>query len=525
MSVGEILENEQEVVEELSVRLDEVFPIINGTRNANILRHGHHYAMYGVPKDVAIQEAKRHAQAGFGEKEITRTIDKAYAYIIRKSLVGTKQVVKKDNHYDVAFPIEVFPELISTYIDESSLALGHSKQIMACAYLAMLAGINGNSHMSSPINGWVSVTSLWIAVVQDSGKGKSPAFKNMMRPLSKINAELLSEYAEQKKEYVKHVEKCKREKVDVTMEEPRKEAFITNSATIEGLMKDISKNKIGVIMDRDELLGWFKDLEKYSSNGDLEAYLSLFDGKSYAESRKVAEELVVINPAMTLFGGVQEGLFDVINSEQNRINGFMYRWLFSFTPNQSVPLMSDRELDMELIRDYDTYVTNLYGWVKNQRNADSRPKVIRFSEDAKALFRKYSNILIGRQNSDEELESMKTFYPKYRDLMQRLSLLMQISDSFEDGEEQLVMVEEMAVEKAWKIIRYFINSVKRVMSNSKESVIAADVQKKHGNDLESALRELIISGAKINKTDLAKKYDVDRKTIARKIDKIKNGNQ
>lgn len=55
---------------------------------------------------------------------------------------------------------------------------------------------------------------------------------------------------------------------------PTKKQFIANDITIEALVDLHQQNDISVGVFKDELAGWFKDMNKYKPGSDLEFWLS-----------------------------------------------------------------------------------------------------------------------------------------------------------------------------------------------------------------------------------------------------------
>ena len=59
----------------------------------------------------------------------------------------------------------------------------------------------------------------------------------------------------------------------IEVKKPRKSQFIADDITIEALvdLHQESKNSVGVF--KDELAGWFKDMNKYREGSDLQFWL------------------------------------------------------------------------------------------------------------------------------------------------------------------------------------------------------------------------------------------------------------
>ena len=135
----------------------------------------------------------------------------------------------------------------------------------------------------------------------------------------------------------------------------------------------------GIGIFKDELAGWLKDMNKYRSGSDLEAWLSSWSRSSININRMTRPGSFVEKPFMPVIGGIQPGILNTLYSEDKKDNGFMDRMLISF-PENIVPLYNDKEIDYDVLKWYDMAIKKTILLI--EQIDDDRNKVV-FSTNAK----------------------------------------------------------------------------------------------------------------------------------------------
>ena len=110
-------------------------------------------------------------------------------------------------------------------------------------------------------------------------------------------------------------------------------------------MHEESDNSVGVF--KDELAGWFKDMNKYRAGSDLEFWLSSWSGKSVSLNRKTAKSAFVEKPLIPVLGGIQPSILTSFYTDENKDNGFVDRMLLSF-PELEIERYNDKEISKEI---------------------------------------------------------------------------------------------------------------------------------------------------------------------------------
>jgi hypothetical protein len=381
----------------------------------------------------------------------------------------------------------------------------------------------GNSFIVEIKPGWRETATLWLAVVGKPGIGKTPSLNQIIFPLQKLNIRKQKEF---QKEYAKYVEyerldKDAKKYVE-EIKKPRSEQFIVGDITLEALidLHETNPNCIGVF--KDELAGWFKDMNKYRAGSDLEFWLSSWNGQSISLNRKTSKSAFVDKPFIPVIGGIQPDIFEQFATGVNKENGFIDRMLISY-PELSVEKYNTNVLDYELMSWYENFMIRLKESIaKNFFRTDEKgeiiPHVTRFSPEANEQWIRIHDKISEMQNSDDENEYMKSMLPKQKSYIPRFSMILNILISSEDGSDALSICEE-AMLRAERLSDYFINMSKLVKQDAQEK---ADLRKlaSHGTNKYEQFLAMYQSDPELNRTTASEILQVSRRTVINWITKI-----
>jgi hypothetical protein len=430
----------------------------------------------------------------------------------------------------LTFPIDIFPENIQLYILESAKTLGLSIDYMGCSFIWLLSVIVGNSLKLEVKTGWIENANVWISLVGKAGIGKTPSINQMIRPLEVINNTHIRRYI---KEYAKWVEYEKKDKKEREHSEevrkPKKTQFIVNDITLEALVDLHEENKNAVGVFKDELAGWFKDMNKYRAGSDLEFWLSCWSGKAVSMNRKTAKSSFVDKPHIPVLGGIQPSIFDQFNTEENKENGFTDRMLISF-PDLYVDQYSENEMDDKIVWWYDQYIVKFFDkvkreWVKFNQEDDIEPIKAILSPNAKKEWIRIFNKITEMQNSDAENEYMKSMLPKQKSYIPRFALLINAIWSYdvEVNGGSYSMIGPDAMLKAEKLSDYFINMSKKVKIDAQDKKdMRSIMQSDNSKNKYDKFKSLYKANKDMNRTQVAELMNVSRVTLNKWINKIDN---
>ena len=181
---------------------------------------------------------------------------------------------------------------------------------------------------------WTVVPNLWGAIVGRPGLLKSPAIREALRPLRNLSAAAQKQYESAPPGSSARVTVAKARRVD--LERQLKEAirksneavesieselaalveppplserrYETNDPTIEKLGEILAANPRGVLVSRDELVGFMRTLDKKGRENDRSFFLESWNGNtSYVYDRIGRGTIRIAAACVSILGGIQPG--------------------------------------------------------------------------------------------------------------------------------------------------------------------------------------------------------------------------
>tara|TARA_B110000014_G_scaffold214564_1_gene167816 strand:+ start:610 stop:2886 length:2277 start_codon:yes stop_codon:yes gene_type:complete len=433
--------------------------------------------------------------------------------------------IKAIESYEADFPIEIFPESVRNYIKICNKTLNNSIDYMGCSLLFLTSIIIGNSTLIEIKKGWKESANIWLALIGKAGVGKTPSISSITFPLEKANNKEIKKYIKDVMAYEEYMNLDKKEK-DLVQEvhKPKKSQFIVNDVTLEALIELHNENKNGIGVLKDELAGFFKDMNKYREGGDKEHWLSSWSGKQINLNRKTAKSSFVERACLPILGGIQPSIMDTFYTDENKDNGFIDRMLFSY-PEMNIDYYSEQEMKQEHLDWYDNYILRFYENTKKSiRFTDDweiDPIIATFTPKAKDEFIRVQNKLTDSQNSDKENEYMKSMLPKQKAYMARFSLIINTLESLENKQVFRDKIEVESVLKAEVLSDYFITMASKIKSNSLERVKTKGIVDSKKSAYEN-FKAVYSSNTGMKKTELAEILNVSRVQIYNYIKKYED---
>lgn len=463
------------------------------------------------------KSAKELYSEGYGDRQILEPPE-----IKDNVLVEQKKKLKED----IKFPLEIFPKPYQKYILDCHETLDSSIDYMGCALMWALSVIVGNSCKIEVKRNWIETPILWLAVVGKAGIGKTPSISNVIRPIEKENQNEIKRFFEQLEKY-EHFQSLSKEekKIAEQVSKPVKTQFIANDITVEALiqMHQESKNAVGIF--KDELAGWFKDMNKYREGSDLEMWLSSWSGKSINLNRvSVSSNAFLPQPFMPVLGGIQPSILNNFYTNENKDNGFIDRVLLCY-PDLKVEKYNDKEMEYEIINWFETNMINLYRTIKKDlpKNKDDQvePTIFKFSQEAKAEWKRIFNEITKQQNSDETNEYLKSMLPKQKSYIPRFALLIHILGVHNDNEHNGDELSKYSVLKAEKLSKYFIQMAQKIKINAKEVKGLKQISENDKLNNAQKIEKMNEFDSNFNKSEAAELLGISRQMIYKYLKETK----
>jgi hypothetical protein len=305
------------------------------------------------------------------------------------------------------FPLHVLPDNLRRYVQAQSEALCCDPAYVVLPVLSMLGAVIGNSRRIELKSDWCEPPVIWTAIVGESGSMKSPAFRASLEVIRQkqrgANHRFNLELAEYKRDLQRYKTDAKRrgrqasDAVEAEFPEPEPseptrptlDRYIVNNTTLEALMPILDENPRGVLINWDELSGWFGSFDRYAKSGtgggDLAAWLSMHDADMLSVDRKtgLTPRIMVPSALVCICGGIQPGVLRRVLGERARQSGLAPRLLFAMPPRRK-KVWSDREVGPELKHELDVLVDSLLS-LKPERSAGNEwvPRRVPLGEEAR----------------------------------------------------------------------------------------------------------------------------------------------
>lgn len=182
---------------------------------------------------------------------------------------------------------------------------------------------------------WTVCPNLWGAIVGRPGLLKTPALSEVMRPLHRLEAKAREDHnaASRDHQVVERLAAAEKKATDAAItkatkrgdrdearqlaiaaaegmdaEAPQRRRYCTSDTTVEALGELLAANPRGVMVYRDELVGWLKDLEREGREGSRSFYLEAWNGTGRYTYDRIGRGTIDIEAAcVSILGGIQPG--------------------------------------------------------------------------------------------------------------------------------------------------------------------------------------------------------------------------
>ena len=206
---------------------------------------------------------------------------------------------------------------------------------------------------------------------------------------------------------------------------------------MEKLGELLAENPNGLLLYRDELMGFLMQLEKQGHEADRAFYLEAWNGTgSYTYDRIGRGSLFIPSNTMSLLGGIQpcrsSAYIRTAGSGEND-DGLISRFQLAVFPDVNQDFVNvDRKPDAQA-RDlahaiFEQVATLDPAAIGAQLDAPGQIPYLRFAADAQQFFDEWRRTLELRVRGGQEPANLTSHISKYRSLMPSLALLFHLID-------------------------------------------------------------------------------------------------
>lgn len=368
-----------------------------------------------------------------------------------KGKKGTKgngvSASKKDpeQNYIYEFPVQVFPKWVQEFIDEHKQKKNFPVEYTSAGIMAALSLACGNNrYIEQP---YLTKAAIWVVLVGKPGVNKTHPLNAALAPFKEIDEKHFKEYEPLKRAYDKAPEKSK-------PDEPVLKQLTVNDTTMEALIRVLHNNPDGVLLYKDELASWVKEMDRYrQGGGDMENWNSMFSLQQIRVNRASGNNLYVPKPYVSIAGTIQPRVLKKLSPDGAMIdNGFLDRMLFVWPELEKEAM----KINLETVNSDKTYSDNLL----NILNGRTQPKRFEITQDSVELLEDWHEGVISRFYGSHETED--GIEGKLRTYSFRFMLLLHMAYHPVDPPTE---ISTQITEKTILLLIYFENQATKVRSS------------------------------------------------------------
>jgi hypothetical protein len=281
-------------------------------------------------------------------------------------------------------PAQSLPPVLERYARSEARRKGVSMAFAAGAAVGVTAAAIGGSlriQVRQHDTNWTEPASLWLSLVAEPGRAKSPTITEATKPLRELDGEHYRAGKVQHDLWAARVQAHKKQKdAPPPGPEPTMRRVTVDDVTFEKQVRIHADNPRGLLRTPDELMGFFGSFGAYKqkSEGDRTQMLRLFDGGPIMVDRVGAGSIRADHALMGIVAGTQPEKIAKVARDLGA-DGMLQRFLFIVddgAPRRGIDEAPDAvaaKWYREMLR---TLATGDYGAARN----------VRMSSEAQAIF-------------------------------------------------------------------------------------------------------------------------------------------
>jgi putative DNA primase/helicase len=341
------------------------------------------------------------------------------------------------------------------------------------------------------LDDWTVVPNLWGAGVLPPGWLKSYCLESPMKPLARLEDDAREQYArdladfevaeavaaaqtEAAKLALKEAARVQKGRKAATPKElealaakavarpagrpPTLRRYTVNDTTVEKLGELLAGNPQGLLIYRDELMGFLMSLEKPGREGDRAFYLESWNGTgSFSYDRIGRGSLFIPSNTVSILGGIQPGKLAAYIREAasgDKDDGLISRFQLLVYPDVDQPYKRvDREPDTQAQEQAYQLFQKLayldYAALGAAVDGPRKLPYLRFCDAAQMFFDDWFETLENRVRSCCESPYLIGHLAKYRSLMPSLALLFHLVEVLEGSARGAVSFRAASRATSW----------------------------------------------------------------------------
>ncbi len=348
------------------------------------------------------------------------------------------------------------PELLARRIHDISYRMQSSPEFSYTGLMTSISTAIGTKMGVYPKqydDGFFVSPTIWAMIVGETGTMKSESQSQSVITLKKLDAKLSATFKTDLSSYKKKMKKLQTEltrleKIDGSIEEihelnnklqdlvdnpPQRQTIIINDATKEALQKEIASSTNGVLYEVDELMGFFRYVEKMGNDSYREFLLELWNGKYSSNSFRVGNGKTEIPRSfLSILGGIQPEKLKIFIRDckiKYGNDGLTPRFQMVFLPVVDNFQYVDMKEDAAIEQEINDVIEFLYSWnpkddpnYEQYRNKDNILG-LSFDYEAQQVFVEWYTEMMNRVRGKAiKKQELRDHLNKYPALMAKIAL-------------------------------------------------------------------------------------------------------
>lgn len=421
-----------------------------------------------------------------------------------------------------AFDPDLLPDSLRPWVTDISERMQCPLDYPATACMVALSAVVGRQVTIRPQeqDDWTVVSNLWGAIIGPPGAMKSPPMKEVLKPIEALEEAAREHHDhnmtahEAKLKVAKQANKVADQKIKKALGEgdeqhaeeiadqskrqdpkpPIRQRYLTQDTTVEKLGELLAGNPNGILVYRDELVGWLRTLEKQGHESDRAFYLEAWDGNGRFTFDRIGRGTVEIEAAtVSILGSIQPGPLSVYLTSALKggagDDGLLQRFQLIVWPDQSKtwtpvdrkPNAEARQQAFEVFRQL-----SALHQIEAHRDISSPLPYLRFDHEAQPIFKEWRERLELRLRAGNESEAFESVIAKQRSLLPSLALLIHLAEYPKGGPVRL-----SALQKAIGWVEYLEGHARRIYATALDTDLSAAralAERIQEGDLDSVFR-------------------------------------
>jgi hypothetical protein len=281
-------------------------------------------------------------------------------------------------------------------------------------FCAIATAIGGGAELHTK---YINNPVFWFICVGASGGGKTEPAKQFFAPFHKLDINALNQWKSETNKYLeyKKLSKAEQKETEKVTPPPSCKQFVVGDITPEKLIEANNDNPKGILLLREEFMGFLKDIGRYNKSGEIEQLLSSFSQTPMVVNRKTTKSesdpgaVMIERPVINKYGGIQTGLINELSKDGRDVSGYLCRFLFIYPKKIKKPAYNLNTIDPMYKREYVDIIEKLL----NYRNF-AEPIKYTLSSNAHRLYENFfnHNARLINENNEKGNGVLASFYAK-----------------------------------------------------------------------------------------------------------------